>query len=166
MRPEHCRRQGDAGAGIGLLDVGIGDAVGVAIGEAEKSPAALAGDAVQLLLRAFVAGPVAAVVGEPQLLGLRMPVEADRVAHAARHDLDAGAVEVLAPDLPVLAGVDLADVAGHADRDVELVVGADGRELPVVVRRRRQLDGLADVGRLRGVELVLDAVEAQHLVDR
>ncbi len=60
-----------------------------------------------------------------------MPVEAEGVAHALRHHLGAGAVEIDPANLAVGIGRD-AIVAGQADRHVEPVVGADGDELPAV----------------------------------
>jgi hypothetical protein len=60
-----------------------------------------------------------------------MPVEADRVTDAAREYFCAAAIEVDAPDLPVFLRWD-ADIARRADVDVELVIRADGDELPAV----------------------------------
>ena len=159
-------RHGDADAGSGPLDRPVCDALGMAVGEAVEGTLGVLAHAVQLILGPKVAHPVRTIVREPQLLGLRVPVETDRVAHAARHDLDVGAVQVLAPDLAVQAAIDLAQVARRADGNVELLVRPDAGELPVVVRRLGQVDLVADIRRLRIVELVLDAVETQRLVDR
>jgi hypothetical protein len=155
---------GHALAGIGLLDVLIGNAHRVAVGEAEI----LAGPthAVQLFLGAVLVLPVAAVVGEPELARLGVEVEAHRIAHAAGHHFHARAVGIVAADLRVV-GRGLADVAGGSDRHIELAVGSEGQELPAVVPFGRQLERRRHVDRLRrAVELVLDAVETQHLVDR
>src|SRR6202171_3519496 len=48
------------------------------------------GDAIKFILRTIFRHPVASIVGEVELLGFRMPVEADRVANAKRHDLGPG----------------------------------------------------------------------------
>ena len=48
--------------------------------------------AVQLVRRQVVPHPVAAVVGEPELPGVRVPVEPDRVPHPRREDLQPRAV--------------------------------------------------------------------------
>ena len=90
------------------------------------------GEAVQLVVGQILGPPVPLIVGEPELAGLGMEVEADGVADAAGHDLHAAAVEVDAADVRVLVGVGLADVAGRAHRQVELAVGADLDELPAV----------------------------------
>ena len=67
-------------------------------------------EATHLVERHVLGEPVALVVAEPEFLGLRVPVEADGVAHALHHRLDVAAVEVHAQDLRVrLGGVGLAD---------------------------------------------------------
>ena len=60
-----------------------------------------------------------------------MPVEADRVTDAAREYFRTAAIEVDAPNLPVFVGRD-ADIARRADVNLELVIRADGDELPAV----------------------------------
>src|SRR6266850_306532 len=89
------------------------------------------GDAIELVLGNVLGDPVAAVVGEVQFLRHRMPVEADRVAHAPGDDFHAAAVEIDAADLRMRVRR-LTDVAGRADRNVELVVRPDADELPAV----------------------------------
>ena len=89
------------------------------------------GDAIEFVLRNIFRHPVAAVVGEIELLGFRIPVETDSVAHAARDHFGAGAIEIDPPDLAV--GVVMQDVvAGLPDRNIQLVVGSDGDELPAM----------------------------------
>src|SRR6266508_1089295 len=166
MRSRQGGRQYHAGARVWPLDVRIGNAVGVAIGEAEIGAFLILGNPVELVLRAIIAGPVAAVVGELQLLLHRMPVEADGVAYAARDDLHAGAVGVVAADLAVGAGVDLANVAVRADLHIELAVGPERDVLPIVMDGVREIEPLRQLDRLAGiVELVLDVVVTEHLVD-
>ena len=166
MRPHQRDRLGHVlargGLVFGLCDVRVHDAGSVAVGVAEIE--VCLAHAVQFVLRAVVAQPVAAVVGEPQFAGLRMPVEALGVAHAPGDDLHAGAVGVVAADLRVLLGR-LADVAGRAERHVELLVRAEGEVLPVMVLLGRQVELGRHVDRLH-VGLRLDVIETQHLVDR
>ena len=87
--------------------VGHSVAIDVGIAEVEAGP----GRAVQLVRRAVVAEIVAAVVGEEQLAGDRLPVEADRVADAAGEDLELVAVRAQ-PDDRALEALDPTDVAG------------------------------------------------------
>ena len=167
------RSQGDHGqddlvARIGGLDVRIRLAVRVAIREPEVRADHGGGQAVQLVVEAVLAGPVAAVVGEPQLAGLGMEIESHAVAHAARHDLHSGAVEVVAADLAVHFLVELARVARRADLDVDLLVRPQGQELPVVMHLRREPEGVRQVdrrGHLALGQTGLDVVIAEHAMD-
>ncbi len=67
-------------------ELGIGRVALVAERKAEVLAAAR--DVVELVGGQVVAEQVAAVVGEPERAVGRVPVEADRVAHAARDGLD------------------------------------------------------------------------------
>ena len=129
MRAELGDRLHELVAGAAPAHLAIGEVALVAIREAEML--AGLGDAVELVLRQVLRQPVAAVVGEVEMLGHRMPVEADRVAHADRKGLGAGAVEIEPADLRG-AGHRLADVAGRADVYVELAVGPDAHIAPAV----------------------------------
>src|SRR3989454_5705115 len=91
----------------------------VAVREAEML--AGLGDAIELVFGQVLRQPVAAVLGEVELLGHRVPVEADGIPDASRVDLRAAAVEVEPPDLRV-GGGRFTDVARRADVDVELLV--------------------------------------------
>ena len=93
-----------------------------------------------------------------------MPIETDRVAHAARVGLQLRAVGLHAQDGGIAIRVGLADVAGRADRHVEPAVGPEGDELPAVVAFLRQLVG-DDDGRRRIGQPLRDAVQAQDAVD-
>ena len=121
---------------------------------------------IQLVARHVVAHVVSAVVGEPQLAGLRMPVESDRVAHAAGEHFEPRAIGLHAEDRRVARIVLLlvADIARSADRNVEQAVGSEGDELLPVMPVLRQLvvhhDRLA-----RRLELRLDVVELHDAVD-
>ncbi len=123
-----------------------------------RHPVELAGGLV-------VAHPVAPVVGEPQLLRARVPVEADRVAHASRDDLEAAPVGVHPADVRVALGIGRADVARRTDRHVELPVRAERDELASVVTVGREAVA-DDDGRRRVVETLLDAVVAQDPAHR
>src|SRR5205807_8886702 len=63
-----------------LAVFGVGRVALMAEGIAEMN--SFACEPVKRVVRRIVAQPVAPVVGEPQLLGPGIPVEADRVAHA------------------------------------------------------------------------------------
>ncbi len=142
---------------------GIWDS-GMAEGEAEV----LAGDGgpVQLVWGLVVSEPVAAVVGKPEVAGLRMPVEADGVPDSPGEDLEVAAVGVDPGDRSVgVAGI--ADVAGGSDGDVELSVGAEGDELPAVTSIFWKV-ALDDDGRGGVSQASLDPVEPEdpaHLGD-
>ena len=161
MRAQLQRGRDEVAARELPAELRIGHVAAVAIRESEVET--LARCAVQLVGRAVVAEPVASVVREPKLLRVRMPVEADRVSHAARDDLEAGPVGPETRDRRVRIAPP-ADVARSADRNVEKPVGAERDELPAVVRvlRERVRD---DGGSRRIPEPSLDAVEAQKARD-
>ena len=128
------------------------------------------GGAVELVRRHEVAQPVAAVVGEEQLARARVPVEAKRIAHAAREHLEFVAVRTHAQD-GALEAAHLADVARRADRDVEQLVRAERRIAPAVVPKVRQHarghHDLALAGRIETADLVLlDHEQGAILVER
>ena len=131
----------------------------VAIGRAEIL--ADLGDAIEFVLRHVLRHPVAPVIGEVQLPGFRIPVEPDGVAHAKCDHFGAGAIEIDPPDLAMR--VVMQDVvAGLSDRNIQLVVGPDGDELPAVGFILRQL--VVDDGRFRRiVEIVFDLVDLGDL---
>ena len=89
------------------------------------------GENVELVIGQLFREPVAAVIREGELLRLRVPVEADRVADPARDDLDVGAVEVHPADLRVRVRRNEV-VARRADGHVELIVGTNLDELPAM----------------------------------
>ena len=122
------------------------------------------GGVVQLVAGQVVAQHVAAVVGEPERLVERAPVEADGVAHAARHHLRLAAIGLHAQDLAV-GRARHADVARRADADIQQPVRAEADELRAVVRLARQAIG--DEHRQRRVlQPVVDRIEAHDLRDR
>jgi hypothetical protein len=95
VRPEVLRRRGELAASVLRAEIRIADraAVAVRIAEALAAPR----DAIELVGRLVVAELVAPVVGEPQFPRARVPVEAHRVAHAARDDLVAAPSAFMRP---------------------------------------------------------------------
>src|SRR6185503_6705651 len=120
--------------------LGVAQAVAVTEGKAEVL--ARAREAVQLVGRLVVAEPVAPVVGEPELAGLRLEVEADAVAHAARDHLGTAARNIELRDGRMQQTGRRADVARRADGHVETTVRTERDELPAVVSVGRV--GVAD----------------------
>src|SRR5262249_52097007 len=74
-----------------------------------------------------------AVVGEPELVRARIPIEADGITDTAGERLETGAVGVHAHDVGVAARIGLTDVAGGAHRHVGRALGAEGAEPPALV---------------------------------
>jgi hypothetical protein len=91
--------------------------------------------------RHVVAEQIAAVVGEPEILRLRMPVEADRIAYTAREHFGRRIrlAHVHAQNRRVHRLFFLAHIARCADRNVELSVGTEANEFPAVMQAGRQL---------------------------
>src|SRR5215468_7748708 len=117
--------------------------------------------AIELVFRNVLGGPVAAVVGEVELLVGRIPVEADRIPYALRDYFHAAAVEIDSTDLGVRVGRH-AVVTRLTDRDVELVVGTDADELPAMRFILRQV--VVDHRKFgRVVEVVLDLLRLRDL---
>ena len=87
-----------------------------------------------------------------------MPVEAERIAHAAREDLELVAVLAHAHDRAFEAA-HLTDVARRAERDVEQMVRSEGRIAPAVMAEVGQHSGghhdVAPAGRIETADLVL-----------
>src|SRR6185295_10348392 len=81
--------------------------------------------AIELAVGHVVAHLVPAVVGEPELAGARLPGEADGVAHTLRDGLATAAIRIHAQDLRVALRTFVADVAGGADRHVQLAVRSE-----------------------------------------
>jgi hypothetical protein len=119
---------------------------------------ALVRRAVELVRRAIVAEPVAAVVGEPQLMGHGMERQSHAVAHALSILLEHFRRWIDAQDRG-LQIVRQADVERRALVEIEPTVGAEGEVLPEMVGLLRQpIDD--HLRRRRAVEVVLDVVEA------
>jgi hypothetical protein len=116
---------------VSRAELRVDDVLGVAIRKPEVH--ARPWRAIELVIGNVVAHVVAPVVGEPELVRLRIPVEADAVAYAARENLHAGSVGFEARDRGI-RGVAQANVAGRADGNVEEAVGTETDELPAVQR--------------------------------
>ena len=78
---------------------------------------------IQLTERNIIAHPVAAVIGEPQFVCLRMPGKADRVPHAAGDGFGLPALRVDAQDRAKRV-LDFTTVARRTDGYIKLAVGA------------------------------------------
>src|SRR4029453_1667720 len=89
-RTELLRRRGKFTAGMFLAELRIGDIAAMAVGVAEMQPRL--GRMIQFIRRRVVSLPIPAVVGEPKLLGLWMPIKTDRIANAAGKHFDTAAV--------------------------------------------------------------------------
>jgi hypothetical protein len=120
---------------------------------------------VEFVGRQVVAEQVAAVVGEPELPGLRLPVEADAVAYASGIDISAAAIGIHAQDIGVALRIGVADVAGRAYRHVEFAVRAEGDEFPAMMRLAGQPVGHQH-GCRRLRQASLDIVVAQDAAHR
>ena len=122
-----------------------------------------AGGQVDLLGGDVVAQHVPAIVGEPEVAGFRVPVEADAVANALGVDFRCAAVRVHAQDGGEPRILRKADVAGRPHRHIQLSVGAELDVLPAVVPVVRQAVRDQFVGSVRG-QPPADAGKAQHPV--
>src|SRR5262245_12204860 len=89
------------------------------------------GYAVELVLRHIFRQPVAAVIGEVELVVHRIPVEAHGVAYAPGNGLSTRTVKIDAADL-TMRGTMQQVVARLAYLQIELFVRTNGDELPAV----------------------------------
>src|SRR5262245_38530998 len=118
---------------------------------------------VQLIRRYIVAHLVAAIVGKPQLLCLRMPIETYRVSNTSRESLEASAIGLHA----VNGGVgirDLTEVAGRANRHIQPSIGSEGDEFPSMMALRRQR-AVHDSRLGNALEIRFDIVVTRDAVD-
>src|SRR6185503_12496948 len=88
---EFLRRRREFFAWARFAKLGIGDIAAVAMRIAEVQ--SCLSRVVQFVRRHIVAEPVATVVGEPELLGLRMPIESDGIANTAGKNFRYAAVD-------------------------------------------------------------------------
>src|SRR5262245_33459289 len=161
MGSEQGNRLGELAARVPPAEFRVREVALVAIGIAEVVLAGLC-DPIELVLRDVFGQPVARVFGEIELLQGRMPIHADDLADAMGVDFKALTIETDTVDL----GVPLwryADVAGRANLEAKLLVGAAGEVFPTVRLILRQI--AQDDGWLRWVvEVVLDVLYLGDLV--
>ena len=159
VRTHQSDRRGVVLAVFAPAEFLIDDVALQAVGRAEMFTGL--GDAVEFVFRHRLRQPVAAVVGEVHLLVFRVPVEADRVAHAAHVNLGARTIQIHPPDLAMVLVMQHV-VAGLSDRNIELVVRPDGDELPAMGFVLWKL--VIDHDRLRrAVQIVLDLFDLGDL---
>jgi len=119
---------------------------------------------VQRIVRQIVAYPVARVIRKPQLLRFRIPVETDGVAHAQRDSLEHARLRIDTMDRSLHIGRH-DDVAGRADVEIQLAVGAQREEFPEMAGLRRRIEVVDHDFRLgRIVEAVFNAIVARDAV--
>jgi hypothetical protein len=78
---------------------------------------------VQLIRRDIVPQIISPIVGEPKLLGYRMPVEADRITNTPSKYLTPGSVGFQTADKGVTIFVGLAYIARRPHWDIQQPVG-------------------------------------------
>src|SRR6266550_7630523 len=77
VRTELLRRRGKFSAGTFLAELGIGNIAAMTVGIAEMQPRLRR--MIQFIRRHVVSLPIPSVIGEPKLLGLWMPIKANRI---------------------------------------------------------------------------------------
>src|SRR5262249_16335782 len=110
-------------------ELGIENVALVAIGGTEMLPEF--GNAVKLILWHVLRHPVAAVIGEVQLLIHRIPVETNRVANAKRDYFGTGAIKIDAADLAMVFVMQHV-VARLPDLQIKLIVRTNRAKLPAI----------------------------------
>src|SRR5258708_28164719 len=100
------------------------------------------------------------MIREPQLPGLRVPVEADRVAHALYVILDDPGLGIDPRNRCLEVGRH-DDVAARADVVIQLAVGPEGKEFPEVAWLILRIETVDyDLGFRRVVQAVLATLSA------
>ncbi len=145
MRTERHGRRRIFSTDALLAELRIGDGPAVAIGEAEVE--ARLGGVVEFVGREIIAQMIAAIVGEPQFVRLRMPVEADRIAHAPGVDFQLTPVRVHAHNRAKAFVILFTDITWRADRDIQLAIRPEADELPAVAPLPGE--GIVNDGRFR-----------------
>ena len=117
---------------------------------------------VQFIWRNVIAHAVTAIVGEPQLLCQRIPIESDAVAYSSREYLEATAVG-LHPRYRRVRIRNFANIAGCANIYIEHSIRAKRDELPTVmcVRGKPRVN---DLRCRRILQLRFDIVETHDAV--
>src|SRR6266581_8483348 len=70
---------------------------------------------IELIGRLIVPEPISAIVREPQLVALRVPIESHRVPNSTGHNLVAGSIGIDARDQGIAVRIRLTDVAWRPD---------------------------------------------------
>jgi len=120
---------------------------------------------IEFIGRQVVTELVATVIGEPQLTGLRLPIETDAITHTKRIDFDCAAIGIHAHDIGKALRIGIANVAGGAHRNIELAVRTESNEFPPMVGLAGQPLGNRHGGG-RIFQASLDVVITQDAVHR
>src|ERR1044072_5448244 len=87
---------------------------------------------IELVRRLMIPEVVPSIICEPQFMGRWIPIESNRVPHAACNDLILAAILIHACDQGIAVWIRFADIAWSADRHIEFPVGTKGNEFPSV----------------------------------
>ena len=162
MGAEFLGRAGKIAARPAAAKLRVGNTAGVTVRKTKMQTRL--GGAVQLVRGYIIAQVVASVIGEPQLLGVRVPIKSDRISDPPGKDLDLTAIGVHAQQRGVAFVRPGAHITRRADRHVELAVRSKADEFPAVPAVGRQ--PAVDHHRLGWVvEPRLNIVKAQDTVD-
>ena len=158
MRPKFLRRRREFATRAPFAQFRIQRVALMAVRITHVLP--LACDAMQGVVGQVFAQPIAAVIGEPQFLGIRMERHAHAVAHAFHHRFQHALVGVNAHDLRVSIRRH-ANIARRADIEIQPIVRPQRHELPamrlVLGQRVEYHFRLAGV-----VEIVFDIAESEN----
>jgi hypothetical protein len=162
VRTQVLRRPREFGTPPLCTKLRIRDVTTVAERVAEVKPGL--GGSIELIRGQIVTQLVTAIVGEPQLVGVRVPVETDRVPNPACEHLAPGPGDAHAGDRRVQRILRQADVARRTDLQVQQTVGSKTDELPSVELLGREIVAYDD--RIRWVRKPLvDIVKPQNAAD-
>src|SRR5438128_2944160 len=125
-------RRGEFAAGMFFAIFRIGNRPSMAIGIA-KMHAGLRG-IIELIRRLIITEPIPAVVREPQLVALWLPIESHRVPDPARDHFVTRSIRIDTRDQGIAVRVRLADVAGRSDGHIQLAVRPEGDKFPSMHR--------------------------------
>src|SRR5262249_55667504 len=107
-------------------------------------------DAIELVIRAIVAQPIARVFAEPVLTGARIDVAAHTVTDAERDDFREPVRRVDTPDL-----------RGRGRRQALVAGRSNGHIEPAVLIERQIFPAMRNVGR----QIVVDDLRLRHVVE-
>src|SRR5687767_10153641 len=98
------------------------------------------------------------------MTGLRIPVESDGISDSAGDNLIPAAVRIHSGNESIAIRFRIADIAGDADGDVQLLVGSKGEVFPSMSRFFGEAVG-DDNRRRRVGKMLLDLVESKDAID-